>query len=182
MPTLRRPDNAHLARLADDLSRLEGADGVDHGRLVSIEETIGWGLKRFDRARLALRRLEQFRVDGTFLSPTTTATDGARTMVVGRRAGLWTIGPVEVTAFEEGPTHVICEMRTLNGHPLVGVERFELVRLPNGIVRLGIHVRSRPAVWWAWLAYPVVRLLQRSFRLDALDHIRSVTGRSTADL
>jgi uncharacterized protein (UPF0548 family) len=178
--TLRRPRTDHLARLADELATLRPSPPQD-GRARSWEETIGWGIKRFDRARRALRRLEQFRLSSTFVTPTAHAADGVRTMVVGRRAGLWTIGPVEVVSYEEDETSVVCEIRTLAGHPLHGVERFELTRLPNGIVRLGIHAVSRPAVWWAWLGYPVVRWMQRSYRLDAVDHIRLVTGRRTTD-
>lgn len=180
MPTLRRPDAARLRTLADELGGL-APSGQPVGRSTSVEETIGWGLKRFDRARLALRRLEQFRVESMFVSPGGHATDGARLLVVGRRVGLWTIGPVEVTAYSESDTRVVCDIRTLEGHPLTGVERFELTRLPNGIVRFGIHVSARPAVWWAWLAYPVVRWLQRTYRLDAIDHLRLITGRRTAE-
>ncbi len=180
MLTLRRPATDRLTRLAGSLASLEPSPPRD-GPVRSLEETIGWGIKRFDRARLALRRFEQFRLTSTFVTPTTEAADGARTMVVGRRAGLWTIGPVEVVSYEEDETSVVCEIRTLTGHPLNGVERFELTRLPNGIVRFGIHAVSRPAVWWAWLAYPVVRWMQRAYRLDAIDHLRDVTGRRTAE-
>ncbi len=180
MLTLRRPPSDQLATLARGLGDLEPSPPRD-GKVRSLEETIGWGLKRFDRARLAMRRLEQFRVSSTFVTPSAQAAGGARTLVVGRRVGLWTIGPVEVVSYEEGDTSVVCEIRTLTGHPLSGVERFELTRLPNGIVRFGIHAVSRPAVWWAWLAYPVVRWMQRSYRLDALDHMRLVTGRRTGE-
>ncbi len=180
MLTLRRPRTDHLANLAGDLGALDPSPPHD-GRVRSVEETIGWGLKRFERARTALRRLEQFKLASTFVTPPTQAAGGARTLVVGRRAGLWTIGPVEVVSYEEDETSVVCEIRTLAGHPLHGVERFELTRLPNGIVRFGIHAISRPAVWWAWLGYPVVRWMQRSYRLDAVDHLRVVTGRRTAD-
>jgi uncharacterized protein (UPF0548 family) len=178
--TLRRPPSQRLATLAVALTELDPSPPHE-GKVRSLEETIGWGIKRFDRARLALRRLEQFKIPSTFVTPATHAAGGARTMVVGRRAGLWTVGPVEVVSYEEGETSVVCEIRTLAGHPLHGVERFELTRLPNGIVRLGIHAVSRPAVWWAWLGYPVVRWMQRSYRLDAVDHIRRVTGRRSGE-
>lgn len=180
MLALRRPPADHLSSLAAELGDL-AASGTPGGRAVTLEETIGWGIKRFDRARLALRRLEQFRIPATFVTPAAHAAEGQRTMVVGRRAWLWTVGPVEITSYEETETSVVCEIRTLAGHPLSGVERFELTRLPNGIVRFSITASSRPAVWWAWLGYPVVRWMQRMYRFDAVDHLRTVTSRRTGD-
>lgn len=176
MLSLRRPDARVLARLTGELGDL-----VPHpargGKVRFDEETIGWGTKRYERARMSLRRLEQFHVGDTATIPPGVASPGLRTMVVTRRLGVWTVGPVEVTEYAESDGGVVCEFRTLHGHLLQGIERFELQRLPNGIVRLGIHAAASPAVWWVWPVLPLLRYLQRRFRLATIDHIRRATGR-----
>ncbi len=180
MLALKKPTPARLDQNMAALGELALTPGK-RGRRGSIDEAIGWGLKRFERATHALKRLEQFNVPGTHITPQIRATEGARTMVVGRRLGLWTVGPMAVTSVTESETTLTIEVTTLEGHPLAGTERFELERQPNGIVRLRIHATSTPTAWWARLGLPVVRWMQRSYRKDALDHMRQVTGRPSID-
>lgn len=180
MLAMRRPSDADIARRAESLDALATTPS-DRGSSGSLEEAIGWGLKRFERATHALKRFEQFNLPGTSLAPQIRATEGARTLLVGRRLGLWTLGPFEVTSVSETETSLVVEITTLEGHPLAGTERFELVRHPNGIVRLGIHASSTPNAWWSRLGRPFVRWQQRRYRKAALDHLRRVTGRPSID-
>lgn len=175
MLQLRRPsDTVRAAALAAAGTAVPHDPVTD--RPAVHEETIGWGLKRFERARLALRRLEPFAVPGTEIVWDHTLEEGTRLVILGRRLGLWTAGPVEVTKVDEGDRHLVLELRTLEGHPLRGEERFTIEREPNGIVRFRIEAVSRPATWWATLITPALRLLQRRFRQRAARHLRNVTG------
>ena len=82
MLALRRPSPSTLERDAarlPDLARTGGGGGAAGSR----DEAIGWGLKRFERAVHALKRLEQFNVPGTRVEPAVRATEGVRAMVVG---------------------------------------------------------------------------------------------------
>ncbi|UCG40959.1 MAG: DUF1990 family protein [Acidimicrobiia bacterium] len=179
MLKLRRPsDAARTAALAAAVVAAPHAP-VTTGPVVH-EETIGWGLKRFERARLALRRLEPFAVPGTELVWDRSLEEGTRLVILGRRLGLWTAGPVEVTRVDEGDRHLIIELRTLEGHPLRGEERFTVERHLNGIVRFRIEAVSRPATWWAILITPALRFFQRRFRHRAIGHLRDVTGAGRA--
>ncbi len=171
----RRPTDSdrHLA--------LQRADDAAHhhlpaGRKAVREETIGWGLKRFDRARVALMRFEQFNLPATSIAPATVASEGLRIVVFARRLGLWTAAPMEVTALDVGDRSVGYTLRTLDGHPLAGEETFTVVRLDNGIVRFRIEATSRPSSGWARLILPVIRLVQRRFRRLAVQHMRNATG------
>ncbi|NND85337.1 MAG: DUF1990 family protein [Acidimicrobiia bacterium] len=152
------------------------------GRSAVHEETIGWGLKRFERARLALRRLEPFQGPGTELVWDRSLEPGSRLVVLGRRMGLWTAGPVEITKVDEGERHLLVELRTLEGHPLRGEERFIVERHLNGIVRFRIEAVSKPHAWWAVLVTPALRFFQRRFRQRAVAHLRNVTSANRASV
>ncbi len=140
------------------------------------EETIGWGVKRFDRARNALTRFEQFNLPGTVLAPPTVAASGRRVVVFARRLGLWTAAPVEVVGFDIAERSITYTLRTLEGHPLTGEETFTVSRGTNGIVRFRIEAVSRPASPWAQVIGPAIRVIQRRFRLRAIEHMRNATG------
>lgn len=175
MLQLRRPTPDHRRKV------LEAAQSAATGRRVSgrpvvREETIGWGIKRFDRARNALVRLEQFNLPGTVVVPAGTAAPGSRFVVFARRFGLWTAGPVEVSSMDVTDRSVSYTMCTLRGHPLTGEETFTITRQPNGIVRFRIEAISGPGTAWARSISPVIRLMQSRYRRAAIEHMRNATG------
>ncbi len=181
MLQLRRPSDA-----ARTDALVAAASAARHApvraRVAADEETIGWGLKRFERARLALRRLEPYAIPGTDLVWDHSLATGTRLVVLARRMGLWTAGPVEITRIEDEERRLLIEFGTLEGHPVQGEERFIVERHPNGIVRLRIEASSRPAAWWSIAIIPLVRLLQRRFRQRVIAHVRDVTGSRRASV
>ncbi len=181
MLQLRRPSDA--AR-ADALIAAGSASlhAPIRARVAADEETIGWGIKRFERARLALRRLEPYALPGTDVVWDHSLATGTRFVVLARRMGLWTAGAVEITRIEDEERRLLIEVRTLEGHPVRGEERFIVERHPNGIVRFRIEATSRPAAWWSVAITPLVRLLQRRFRQRAIAHVRDVTGSHRASV
>ncbi len=149
---------------------------VPRARPVVREETIGWGIKRYERARTALARLEQLNLPGVVVAPATTAETGRRFVVFARRLGLWTSAPVEVTGFHLGDRSLSYTLRALDGHPLAGEETFTVTRETNGIVRFRIEATSRPRSGWARAITPALRIIQRRFRGRAISHMRNATG------
>lgn len=175
MLQLRRPTQDDH-RVAMEAANAAAIDRRVAGRRAVREETIGWGIKRFDRARNALARLEQFNLPGTVVVPSAIASPGRRYVVFARRLGLWTAAPVEVTSMDIGDRSVTYTMRTLGGHPLAGEETFTVTRRPNGIVRFRIEAVSRPGTAWVRMLAPLIRLLQFRYRRAAIEHMRNATG------
>lgn len=175
MLQLRRPTEADRLKAIETATTV-AIDQPVKGRPAVREETIGWGIKRFDRARNALTRLEQFNVPGTIMVPSSPAAPGRRFVVFARRLGVWTSAPVEVAWFDSGERSVTCTLRTLGGHPLVGEETYTITRRPNGIVRFRIEAVSRPGTAWARMIAPIIRLLQGRYRRSAIEHMRNATG------
>ncbi|WP_309068004.1 DUF1990 domain-containing protein [Microbacterium sp.] len=52
---------------------------------------------------------------------------------------------------------------TLRGHPERGEEVFLVERDPDGSVWVHVRAFSRPASWFFWAAYPLVRLMQHRY-------------------
>ncbi len=175
MLKLKRPTDAER-ELAVTTALASRTHATPRGRPFITEETIGWGLKRFDRARNALIRFEQFNLRGTVVTPATVASPGRRLVVFARRVGLWTAAPVEVDTVEVEDRRVTYRLRTLEGHPLAGVETFSVTREPNGVVRFRIEATSRASAGWAKPIVPIIRLIQRRYRRRAIDHMRNATG------
>lgn len=62
---------------------------------------------------------------------------------------------------------------TLPGHPESGEEAFILERTDDGSVWLEIRALSRPAGWFWWMVYPVLRLMQSVYTAR---YFRSLSG------
>lgn len=160
------------ARLAD-----LALNGSPSSRVVTTSETIGWGHKRFEAARVALRHLEQFDVPGTFISGTSRAQPGARYWVHAGRLGLWTSAPVEVVSFDEEERRVTVEIQTLESHPLAGKESFVLEMHDNGIVSFTISAEAEPVLRWSKAIRPAIRIFQARFRRASIRRIRNANAR-----
>ena len=176
MLTLTKPAGQILH---DADSKLAGLsfNGDPSTRVSSTVETIGWGHKRFEAARVALRHLEQFDLRGTFVSGSNRAEAGARYAVYARRLGLWTAAPVEVVSFQEDERRVSLNIRTLESHPLAGTESFVLEMHDNGIVSLTISAEADPVLRWARAIHPAIRIFQARFRRAAIRRIRNANAR-----
>lgn len=176
MLTFRRPTDEYLTEANARLFLLE-LNGHPPGKTRRTSETIGWGRKRFEKAKVALRYLEQFDLPGTFVSGSNRAQVGARYWVHAHRLGLWTSAPVEVGHFEEQERRVALGILTLKSHPLAGVEEFVLEMHNNGVVTLTISGQAEPALVWSRLIRPGIRIFQARFRRDAIRRVRRASTR-----
>ncbi len=176
MLTFRRPSGQALRDANERLSSLE-PNGHPLGKTRTTSETIGWGHKRFEKAKVALRHLEQFDLPGTFVSGTDRVHEGARYWVHASRLGLWTSAPVEVQHFEEQDRRVALGILTLDSHPLAGIEEFVLELHDNGVVTLTISAQAEPALAWSRLIRPWIRVLQARFRRAAIRRVRNASAR-----
>jgi len=176
MLTFRRPSGQTLTTANARLASLE-PNGHLPGKIRTTSETIGWGHKRFEKARVALRHLEQFDLPGTFVSGTDRVHKGARYWVHANRLGLWTSAPVQVEHFEEQERRVALSILTLESHPLAGVEEFVLELHDNGVVTLTISAQAEPALAWSRLISPGIRVFQARFRRAAIRRVRNASAR-----
>ena len=136
---------------------------MDHHRV-----QLGQGGSAFERAKAALLRWEMFRTGWLELCwPDTPIEAGSPVALLARVLGVWTLsacrvvrrieadGVVETFGFSYG---------TLPDHPLRGEERFVLEwRHEDDSVWYDLRAFSRPKSLLSWLAYPLVRHLQRRF-------------------
>ncbi len=176
MLTLRRPTGEALTDANTRLSLLE-LNGHPPGKTRTTSETIGWGHKRFEKAKVALRHLEQFDLPGSFVSGTDRIHVGARYWVHANRLGLWTSAPVEVGHFEEQERRVALGILTLESHPLAGIEEFVLEMHDNGVVTMTISAQAEPALAWSRLIRPGIRIFQARFRRAAIRRVRNASAR-----
>lgn len=82
---------------------------------------------------------------------------------------LWTESTLDRSGFTYG---------TLRGHPECGEETFILTHTAEDQVWLQIRSFSRPARWYAYLAAPVIPLLQRQFARRAGRALRAIVDRA----
>ncbi len=176
MLTFAKPSGQILQDADSRLADLP-LNGDPSAKLAVTTETIGWGYKRFEAARVALRHLEQFDLPRTFVSGTNRAEAGARYSVHARKLGLWTSAPVEVVSFTEEERRVSLEIHTLESHPLAGTESFVLEMHDNGIVSLTISAEAQPVLPWSKAIRPAIRIFQARFRRAAIRRIRNANAR-----
>lgn len=173
----RRPAPEVIATALAGLSTLQPHPDIS-GREGSSTATIGGGAQRFERAATALLAQAHLQIPRTEVLPHEQVTPGARRLVVARRFGLWTFGPVEIVDVTAEDTRVAYRVRTLTGHPLRGWEEFELVHRPDGPVTFTVRAVARPAAWWVWPILPVIRRLQVGFRSAVTRRLRAASGGS----
>jgi len=176
MLTFRRPTGEVLTDADTRLSQLE-LNGRPPGKTRMTSETIGWGHKRFEKAKVAIRHLEQFDLPGTFVSGSSRAQVGARYWVHAHRLALWTSAPIEVVRFEEQERRVALGILTLESHPLAGIEEFVLEMHDNGVVTMTISAQAEPALAWSRLIRPGIRIFQARFRRAAIRRVRNASAR-----
>ncbi|GAA2392954.1 hypothetical protein GCM10010420_17090 [Streptomyces glaucosporus] len=85
-------------------------------------------------------------------------------VVVGLGAGRLRLrAPCRVVWSEHGERRAGFGYGTLPGHPECGEEAFVVTRAEDGAVWLEVRAFSRPELWWARAAGPLVPLFQRLY-------------------
>lgn len=71
--------------------------------------------------------------------------------------------------------------RTLEGHPELGEETFEVEKdHASGAVKVTLQAWSRPGLWYTRAAFPITRVLQKKAGRGALDHLGRIAAGSSA--
>ena len=136
---------------------------------LDVVRTVGRGRPWFEEAGRRLLAWEVQERAGMTLVAAGPVVRGARA-VLGLGVGPAQVrAPVEVVDVVDEPDHVGFAYGTLEGHPELGEERFEVALLPDGSVRARIRAFSRPGRWSTRVAGPVGRLLQRAMTTRYLD-------------
>ena len=142
--------------------------GFDHDRNRIL---LGKGADIFQRARRALSDWRHFPSAWTMIFPTETPIARGNTIAVLIRAlGVWWWNSARIvyTIDEIGLTPRFgFAYGTLPAHAEHGEEQFLVEMDAQQNVWYSIRSFSRPRLWAARLAYPVVRLLQRRFVRDS---------------
>ena len=122
------------------------------------------GINDFEAASRALLTWEMHRRAGAWVDPATPPAEVGQHMLSRLGFGRLRVPePCEVTEVVREPDRTVLHYVALPGHTFEGDERFEVVRAVDGSVRFVVTVRSRPVLWIARLAGPVVPLVQRLF-------------------
>ncbi|MGY0231415.1 DUF1990 family protein [Longispora urticae] len=90
------------------------------------------------------------------------------------------LAPCRVVWTVEEPDRRGWAYGTLAGHPEHGEESFVLERDGDGHVWLTVTLFSRPAVWWARLAGPLVPVAQRVYAKRCAAALRGLARRRVA--
>ncbi len=68
--------------------------------------------------------------------------------------------------------------RTLEGHPEVGEETFQVIKQRDGAVVLRIEAWSRPNLWYVRLFAPLARWIQKRAAKAAVAHLAEIASQS----
>ncbi|MDT0310566.1 DUF1990 domain-containing protein [Streptomyces sp. DSM 44917] len=132
-------------------------------RLLRTGTELGRGRAVFEAAGDALLGWGMHRAAGLGVAATAPrAAPGVRVTVTAGAGPLRLNAPCEVVWTVEEPDRRGFAYGTLPGHPVSGEEAFEVVRRPDGSVRLTVTAFSRGAAWYARAAGPLGRVAQRA--------------------
>lgn len=183
MLKIRRPDPQEVLAFLDQQARLDfsypfvgqtaatppGGCNVDRTRM-----KLGAGESVFLAAKDALRRWDQFRIDGLELrAPETPIKTGEVVAIIARTCGVWWLNACRIvyTIDERGPVQRFgFAYGTLPDHAEAGEERFLIEwHQDDDSVWYDILAFSRPRHVLARLGYPFSRLVQRRFARGSAD-------------
>lgn len=144
---------------------------------------IGTGRQQFHCAKDALTSWQMFNLGWVQLyapqGPPRLHSDVA---VILRICGLWSVNPCRIIETIDQETRYGFTYRTLKGHAAAGEEQFCISLDSQKRVIFEITAISRPHHWTAWLAYPLMRQLQKRFGREALETFHNtVMATSAAD-
>lgn len=136
---------------------------------LDASRAVGRGREWFDEAARRLLTWQVQRRAGVGVEATGPVVVGARA-VLGLGVGPAQLrAPVEVVDLVAEPDRVGFAYGTLEGHPELGEERFEVGLLADGTVEARVRAFSRPGRWFTRAAGPVGRRLQRTMTSRYLD-------------
>jgi uncharacterized protein (UPF0548 family) len=139
-------------------TRGELPEGYEH---IVAQTLIGRGEQRYRDAVECLMSWGVHRAAGLRVGATTERVQtGSRALLTWGRFLRVTAACEVVYVFDE-PRLSGFAYGTLEGHPEQGEERFDLQWRDDDAVLMTITAFSRPATWWARLAAPVSRRVQR---------------------
>ncbi|HZG03723.1 MAG TPA: DUF1990 domain-containing protein [Streptomyces sp.] len=147
------------ATRAGDLSALPAG----FGRL-RVRTRLGSGEAVFRSAADAVLTWRMHRAMGVEITASAPRAEPGVRVVVGLGAGRLRLrAPCRVVWSEDGGRRAGFGYGTLPGHPESGEEAFVVEWAPDGAVWLEVRAFSRPALWWARAAGPLVPLFQRLY-------------------
>lgn len=139
----------------------------------SYREPLGAGRDTFEAACALVRGWRMYPRGWTEVrAPEAPPRPGQTALVTARVLFLWILAPIRVEYVideeDERRARYGFAISTLAGHPERGEELF-LVQWDrrDDTVSYSILAISRPAVWYAWLTYPLTRFMQRRFGRDS---------------
>ena len=139
-----------------------------------VTAVVGKGANDFTTAREAVRRWDMARQGWMHVQPEhPEMTLGNQVAVVANIGPLWNASVGMITTVEDATSRFSFSYGTTRDHVARGEERFEVALHDNGDVVFSITAVSRPARWWAWLGYPLVRMSQARFRRGAIKVIKA---------
>jgi uncharacterized protein (UPF0548 family) len=140
---------------------------------------IGSGAGSFERAAARLESWDAFRLGWTTFHPSTERTDlGANVAIVVRHLGFWSLNGCRVTETFDDASRRGFAYGTLEQHAESGEESFAIER-EGGDVWLNIRAVSRPRAALAKVGYPISRRLQKRFREDVGNALKSDASHRT---
>ena len=134
-----------------------------------VTRAVGQGRTWFEEAARRLLTWQVQRRAGVTVAGSESVALGARAVLGLGLGPVQVRAPVEVVDLVAEPDHVGFAYGTLEGHPELGEERFEVVLLADGSVEARIRAFSRPGRWFTRAAGPAGRVLQRTMTTRYLD-------------
>jgi uncharacterized protein (UPF0548 family) len=136
---------------------------------LDVTRVVGHGRTWFEEVARCLLSWQVQRRAGMSVAATGPVADGARAVLGLGLGPARLLAPVEVVDLVAEPDRVGFAYGTLEGHPELGEERFEVGLRPDGSVEARIRAFSRPGRWFTRVAGPFGRGLQRTMTTRYLD-------------
>ncbi len=131
---------------------------------LQVRMQVGEGGSDFRRAARAVLEWRMHRAMGVQMDTGAESVSVGAPVVVGLGAGRLRLrAPCRVVWTADGERRAGWGYGTLPGHPECGEESFVVSRGDSEAVWLTVTAFSRPAVWWARAAGPLVPVLQRAY-------------------
>lgn len=142
-----------------------------------MSTVIGQGANQFIVAREAMGQWAIARQRWMTLQPDTPPIErGTQVALISKVGPLWVVAIGLITTVEESTDRFAFTYGTTKQHVLKGEERFAVELHGNGDVVFSITAVSRPAKWWGWIGYPVVRMYQARFQRGAVKLMKKALG------
>ncbi len=146
-------------------------------RFTHTSTVIGSGANQFDAARQAMERWEMAHQGWVHVEPEQPPIErGTQVAIISKVGPLWVAAIGLVTTVEQSSDRFAFTYGTTKQHVLKGEERFAVDLHGNGDVVFSLTAVSRPARWWGWLGYPLLRWFQARFQRGAVKAMKKALG------